>query len=347
MGVPLIQKYRVARYIVGQRVLGRKRYPLVLMIEALFRCNLTCQGCGKIAYPQEVLNRRLSVDDCLAAVEECGAPIVSITGGEPLLHDEMARIVASFVGRKKFVYLCTNGLLLSSRIQDYTPSAYLTFSVHLDGHREQHDFLAGREGVFDTAVKAITLARERKFRVTVNCTVYDGVMPEVQAGFFDKVTALGVEGITLSPAYHYERAPRGDIFLERRQSHDFFRELFRLGKGRGWKFNHSTLFLDFLAGNQTYQCTPWGNPTRNVLGWQKPCYLRVGEGVAASYASLMEETDWSRCGFGRDPRCANCMLHSGYEPTAVNDAVSHPLKAFFVQLRGPVTRYLSLVTRHC
>jgi hopanoid biosynthesis associated radical SAM protein HpnH len=337
LGVPFVQKYSLIRYIMRQRWTGRDRYPLVLMLEPLFRCNLACMGCGKIAYPEEILNRRLSIDDCLCAVDECGAPVVSITGGEPLIHQDLQRIAAGITGRRKFVYLCTNGLLLKSKLQEYRPSPYLTFSVHLDGPREQHDALAGRPGVFDSAVEAITAARRRGFRVTVNCTVYNGSSPDKQADFFDFVTALGVEGITLSAAYHYERARREDLFLKRRDTHQFFRDLFRLGKGRRWPFNHSTLFLDFLAGRQNYHCTPWGNPTRNVFGWQRPCYLRVGEGCASTFRALMDETDWSGCGPERDPKCADCMLHCGYEPTAVQDAVAHPLKALRVWMRSSMS----------
>ena len=337
MGVPFIQRYRVARYVISQKLQGKHRYPLVLMLEPLFRCNLACTGCGKIDYPEEILNRRLSVDECLSASDECGAPIVSISGGEPLIHEEMPRIVVGLVKRKKFVYLCTNGLLLKTRIKDYTPSPYLTISVHLDGNREKHDALTCRQGVYDSAVEAIKLARVKGFRVTINCTLYEGMTTEEIAEFFDFVTALGVEGITLSPGYSYTHAPQKDMFLMRTQSKHLFREIFKLGKGRKWRFNQSTLFLDFLAGNQAYQCTPWGNPTCNVFGWQKPCYLLVYEGYAASFKALMEETDWSSYGIGRNPKCANCMLHSGFEPTAVNDTLTHPLKALYVYLRGQRT----------
>ncbi len=337
MGVPFIQRYRVGRYVINQRLQGKRLYPLVLMLEPLFRCNLACAGCGKIDYPEEILNRRLSAGDCFSASDECGAPIVSISGGEPLIHEEMPQIVAGLVNRKRFVYLCTNGLLLKTRIKDYTPSPYLTISVHLDSNRERHDALTCRQGVYDSAVEAIKLACAKGFRVTINCTLYEGMTAEETAGFFDSVMALGVEGITVSPGYSYTHAPQKDMFLVRTQSNRLFREIFKLGKGRKWRFNHSVLFLDFLAGNQVYQCTPWGNPTRNVFGWQKPCYLLVNEGHATSFKALMEETDWSSYGSGRNPKCLNCMLHSGFEPTAVNDTLTHPLKALCVYLRGPRT----------
>jgi len=336
MGLPFLQRYRVARYVINQKLQRKHRYPLVLMLEPLFRCNLACVGCGKIDYAEEILNRRLSAEDCLSASDECGAPIVSISGGEPLIHEEMPQIVAGLIKRKRFVYLCTNGLLLKTRLKDYIPSLYLTISVHLDGNRERHDSLT-RQGVYNSAVEAIKLACAKGFRVTINCTLYEGMTAEETAEFFDFVTALGAEGITVSPGYRYTHAPQKDMFLVRTRSKYLFREIFHLGKDRKWRFNQSSLFLDFLAGNQAYQCTPWGNPTRNVLGWQKPCYLLVNEGYAKSFKVLMEETDWRSYGSGRNPKCANCMLHSGFEPTAVNDTLTHPLKALYVYLRGPRT----------
>jgi hopanoid biosynthesis associated radical SAM protein HpnH len=335
MGISLIQQYRVGRYVLGKKLHGEKRYPLVLMLEPLFRCNLACAGCGKIDYPEEILDKRLSVQECLDAVDECGAPIVSIPGGEPLIHKEMPQIIEGIVKRKKFVYLCTNALLLSKRLKDYTPSPYLTFSIHLDGLREHHDASVCQEGVFDRAVAAIKLCRERGFRVTVNCTLFQGAKPKEVAEFFDYCMGLGIEGVTISPGYSYERAPRQDIFLQRAASKRLFRDIFQLGKGHKWRFNQSSLFLDFLAGNQTYRCTPWGNPTRNIFGWQRPCYLFSEESYAPTFRSLMEETDWSKYGTGNHPKCANCMAHCGYEPTAVNDTLANPLKALKVFLRGP------------
>ncbi len=337
MSIPLRQQLAVGLYVVRQKLRGIQRYPLVLMLEPLFRCNLACAGCGKIAYPEHILNRRLSVQECLAAVDECGAPIVSIPGGEPLLHKEMPQIVAEIVKRKKFVYLCTNALLLKKRIDDYRPSPYLTFSVHLDGDRERHDEMVCQEGVFDRAVEAIELALSKGFRVTVNCTLFQGESAARVAQFFDYVTKLGVEAITVSPGFSYEHAPRQDVFLQRSAAHALYRDIFRTAKGRGWKFNHSSLYLDYLAGNQSYRCTPWGNPTRNIFGWQKTCYLLVDEGYAPSFKALMEDTDWDRYGTGRHPKCAQCMAHCGYEPTAVNDALAHPVKAALVALRGPRT----------
>jgi hopanoid biosynthesis associated radical SAM protein HpnH len=333
VAVPLEQAIRVGAYVVKQKLLGRKRYPLVLMLEPLFRCNLACAGCGKIDYPDEILDQRLSAEACLSAADECGAPVVSIPGGEPLLHKEIDQIVAGLVARKKFVYLCTNALLLKKRLDLFTPSQYLTFSVHLDGLREDHDKAVCQEGVFDRAVEAIEMARDRGFRVNVNCTVFDGHDPEKLAKFFDFATTLGVEGITLSPGYAYERAPDQEHFLTRDRTRNLFRDVFRLGRGRNWRFSQSSLFLDFLAGNQTFECTPWGNPTRNIFGWQRPCYL-LGEGNVGSFAELMEETDWESYGTGAYEKCADCMVHCGYEPTAVNETIAHPLKALGVHLRG-------------
>jgi hopanoid biosynthesis associated radical SAM protein HpnH len=340
LGVPLIQAYRVGRYIAGRKLRGIKRYPLVLMLEPLFQCNLACAGCGKIDYPKEILQKRVSVEDALRAVDECDAPMVSIPGGEPLIHKEMPNIVAGIVARKKFVYLCTNAILLSKHIDEYTPSPYLTFSIHLDGSRERHDESVCQEGVFDKAVAAIRLARERGFRVTINCTLFSGEDPDHVAAFFDEAMTLGIEGITVSPGYSYHHAPRQDVFLGRSASKRLFREIFKRGRQDGnsrprWKFNHSALFLDFLAGNQPYQCTPWSNPTYNVFGWQRPCYLLTDEGYAPTFKSLMEDTAWENYGVGRNPACDNCMAHCGFEGTAVDETFSRPLKALKAALRGP------------
>jgi len=337
LAIPLLQMYRVGRYVLARKLRGEPRYPLVLMLEPLFQCNLACAGCGKIDYPKEVLQQRMSVADALAAVDECGAPIVSIAGGEPLIHRELPQIVAGIVARRKFVYLCTNAILLTRHIDEYRPSPYLTLSLHLDGNRARHDESVCQEGVFDKVIAAIRLARGKGFRVTVNCTLFNGADPDEVAEFFDTAMQQGIEGITVSPGYSYSHAPRQDVFLARKASKSLFREIFRRGRGAGrrWSFNHSALFLDFLAGNQPYQCTPWSNPTYNIFGWQRPCYLLSDEGNAASYRGLMEETDWDRYGVGRNPRCDNCMAHCGFEGTAVNDALAHPLKALTASLRGP------------
>ncbi len=333
MGVPLTQQLRIGSYILKQRLCGNRRYPLVLMLEPLFRCNLACAGCGKIDYPEAVLNRRLSVAEAVGAVEECGAPVISIAGGEPLIHAEMPEMVRAIVARKRYVYLCTNALLLEKKLADYQPSPFLCFSIHLDGTREVHDRAVCQDGVYDRAAAAIAAARARGFRVNVNCTVFDGVPVDEVAEFFDTATALGVDGITVSPGYAYERAPNQQHFLNRRKTKELFRGVLARGRGKRWPFSHSALYLDFLAGNQDYRCTPWGNPTRNVFGWQRPCYL-LGEGYAGSFRALMEETDWQTYGTGNYEKCADCMAHCGYEATAVADTVRRPWKALAVALRG-------------
>ncbi len=334
MGVPLKQVVRVGAYVVKQHLAGRKRYPLVLMLEPLFRCNLACAGCGKIDYPDEILNQRLSVQECLDAVDECGAPVVAIAGGEPLLHKELPEIVAKILERKKFIYLCTNALLLEKKLDQYKPHPYFSWDVHLDGDKQMHDWAVSQEGVFDRAVKALKAAKERGFRVSINTTLFDGADPERVAKFFDDVTALGVDGIMTSPGYAYERAPDQQHFLSRQKTKQLFRDILKRGRGKGWQFGQSPLFIDFLAGNQTYHCMPWGNPTRNVFGWQRPCYL-LGEGYAKSFTELMETTDWDSYGTGNYEKCADCMVHSGYEAAAVVDSIKNPFKIAAVALRGP------------
>jgi hopanoid biosynthesis associated radical SAM protein HpnH len=337
MGIPLLQKAYVGGYVVRQHLKGRKRYPLVLMLEPLFRCNLACAGCGKIDYPDKILNQRLSVAQCLEAVDECGAPVVSIAGGEPLIHKDLPKIVQGIVARKKFVYLCTNALLMEKKLDEYKPSPFFVWSVHMDGGREMHDRSVCQDGVYDKALAAIRKAKERGFRISINCTLFDNADPDQVAEFFDGVKSMGVDGITISPGYAYERAPDQQHFLNRTRTKQLFRDIFRKGRGaRNWSFNQSGLFLDFLAGNREYHCTPWGNPTRNVFGWQRPCYL-LGEGYARTFRELMEETNWDSYGTGNYEKCADCMVHCGYEATAVNDAVRHPLKALRVALRGVET----------
>lgn len=342
MPVPLRQAFDVASYIIKQKVKGNKHYPLVLMLEPLFRCNLACSGCGKIDYPDEILNKRLSVQECLDAVDECGAPVVSIPGGEPLLHKEMPEIVKGLIAKKKYIYLCTNALLMEKKLDQYQPSPYFTWSVHLDGLQREHDISVCQDGVYDKAVAAIKLARDRGFRVNINCTLFNNAIPERVAAFFDEVMKMGVNAITVSPGYAYERAPDQGHFLNRQTTKELFRNTLRLGKDRvragmeKWRFSVSPLYIDFLAGNQQYHCEPWGLPTRNVFGWQRPCYL-LGEGYAKTYRELIDTTEWEKYGTGNYEKCADCMVHSGYEPTAANDAIAHPIKALMAALRGPRT----------
>jgi hopanoid biosynthesis associated radical SAM protein HpnH len=345
MKIPFFKEMKIGAYLLKQKMLGRKRFPLVLMLEPLFRCNLACVGCGKIDYPDPILNRRLSVDECLAAVDECGAPMVAIPGGEPLIHKDIGAIVKGIVARKKFVSLCTNALLLEKKLDLFEPSPYLFFSVHLDGLKAHHDKSVSQEGVFDRAVSAIRAAKARGFAVNVNATIFDGHSAADIAAFLDFAKSLDV-GVSMSPGYAYERAPDQDHFLSRRKTKELFRNVFALGRGKGWNLMHSGLFLDFLAGNQTYHCTPWGMPTRNVFGWQKPCYL-LGEGYVNSFTELMETTDWDNYGTGRYEKCANCMAHCGYEPTAAAATLAQPLEAlrvamFGVKTEGPMAPEISL-----
>ena len=337
MAIPIGQMARVGAYVLGQQLKGRKRYPLVLMLEPLYRCNLACAGCGKIDYPDEILNQRLSYEECMAAIDECGAPMVSIAGGEPLLHKDLPRIVEGFIAKKKYVILCTNALLLAKKIDQYKPSPYFSWSIHLDGDRTMHDHSVCQDGVYDKAIEAIQLAKSKGFRTQINCTLFDGADPERVAKFFDSVKALGVDGITVSPGYSYERAPDQEHFLSRAKTKTLFREIFKRGdKGRRWDFTQSALFLDFLAGNQTYQCTPWSMPARTVFGWQKPCYL-VGEGYVKTFKELIDDTDWDRYGVGNYEKCSNCMVHCGFEGTAVVDSIKNPLKLAKVTMAGVKT----------
>ncbi len=323
MSVPLSQMWAVATYVLKQKLRGQKRYPLVLMLEPLFRCNLICAGCGKIQYPGQILRKDLPVEACLKAVEECGAPIVSIPGGEPLLYPQIGELVDALVRRKKYVYLCTNAILLKEKLEQgvFRPSKYLTFSVHMDGLREEHDASVCRDGVYDKAVEGIQEALKRGFRVTTNTTLFDGTNPLRVREFFDEMMTLGVEGMMLSPGYSYSKAPDQEHFLRRNKTRELFSAILSDPK-RHWKFNQSPLFLQFLMGKRDYECTPWGNPTFNIFGWQRPCYL-LQEGYAESFQDLMENTRWEN--YGRksgNPKCQDCMVHCGFEPTAVDETFS-------------------------
>ena len=318
MGVPVSQMWTVAKYVLGQRLRGVKRYPLVLMLEPLFRCNLACAGCGKIQYPGEILKQNLTPEQCFAAVDECGAPIVSIPGGEPLLHPDMDEIVRGLVARKKYVYLCTNAILLEKYLHRFEPTQYLSFSVHLDGPKQEHDVAVCREGIYDIAISAIKASVAKGFRVTTNTTLYNNADPVRLREMFDTLTEIGVEGMMISPGYQYEKAPDQEHFLVREQTESLFRRLLHKTK-RSWVFNQSPVFLEFLRGNYDLECTPWGNPTFNIFGWQKPCYL-IQEGYVSSFQELMSDTIWEN--YGRksgNSKCQDCMVHCGYEPTAVHE----------------------------
>lgn len=315
--VPISQAWTVASYVLTQKLKGRKRYPLVLMLEPLFRCNLACAGCGKIQYPAHILDKRLSPQQCFDAVEECGAPMVSIPGGEPLIHPEIAEIVEGLVARKKYIYLCTNALLLKRKLDLFKPSKYLTFSIHLDGSKEEHDTAVCRDGTYDIAVEAIKEAVKRGFRVCTNTTLFNGANAEHVRTFFDEAMDLGVEGMMLSPGYIYEKAPDQNGFLHRDNSQKLFKQILQNPK-KSWKFNLSPLFLKFLQGDLDFECTPWGSPAYNIFGWQKPCYL-LQDGYVKTFKEYLELTDWDNYGNkSSNPKCQDCMVHCGFEPSAVD-----------------------------
>jgi hopanoid biosynthesis associated radical SAM protein HpnH len=336
--VPISQMWTVASYVVKQKLAGRKRYPLVLMLEPLFRCNLACAGCGKIQYPAHILKKELTPEQCFRAVDECGAPMVSIPGGEPLMHSQIGKIVEGLIARKKYIYLCTNALLLKEKLDLFKPSKYLTFSVHVDGEREHHDFSVCREGGYDMAIEGMKEALKRGFRVTTNTTLFDGADPNSVREHFDQMMELGVEGMMLSPGYSYDKAPDQKHFLGKARTKRLFRAILSNRK-KSWQFNQSPLFLEYLMGDRNYACTPWGMPTYNIFGWQKPCYL-LQDGYADTFKEMMESTAWEEYGTeSGNPKCANCMVHSGYEATAVNDT--------FGSLRGLLsTARATIFTRH-
>ena len=334
MGIPLRQQVRIGSYIMKQHLKGTKRYPLVLMLEPLFRCNLACAGCGKIDYPDDILNQRLSYEECIQSIDECGAPGVVIAGGEPLLHKELPKIVEGALARKKMVIVCTNALLLMKKIDQYKPNPYFSWSIHLDGGEDDHDRSVCQDGVYTKAVEAIKLAKSKGFRTQINCTLFNNADPDRIAKFFDDMTELGLDGITVSPGYAYERAPDQQHFLNRSTTKNLFRRILEQGNGgKKWSFTQSTMFMNFLAGNESYACTPWSMPARNVFGWQKPCYL-LGEGYVKTFKELMEDTNWDQYGVGNYEKCADCMVHCGFEGSAVTDTVKHPIKAAMVAIRG-------------
>ena len=317
MPITMRQNFRILSYVVGQRLRKREKYPLVLQLEPLFQCNLACVGCGKIQHPNDVLQRRMSVDEAVAAVMECGAPVVSIAGGEPLIHKDIDKIVKELIKRKRFVYLCTNALLMARKLDQFEPSPYFSWSVHVDGLRERHDQSVSRDGVFDRAVKAIREAKRRGFRVTTNTTFFSQDTPRSVRDVLDFLNDdLQVDAMQISPGYAYEKAPDQEHFLGVQETRELFRKAFDNGRRKKWRLNHSPLFLDFLEGKVDYDCTAWAIPSYSLLGWQKPCYL-MSDGYVKTYKELIETTEWEKYGRGKDERCNNCMAHCGYEPTAV------------------------------
>ncbi|HEX6460210.1 MAG TPA: adenosyl-hopene transferase HpnH [Thermoleophilaceae bacterium] len=317
MPVPLRQSVRVGSYLMKQKLRGVEKFPLLVELEPLFQCNLACSFCGKIQHPEHILKQRMPVDQAIGAIEECGAPMVSIAGGEPLVHPEIHVMVEELLKRKKFVFLCTNAILLEKKMDNFKPSPYFTWVVHLDGLRERHDQFVERDGIFDKAVAGIREAKARGFRVGTNTTFLNTDTPDTVKEVLDFLNdELEVDTIQISPAYAYEKAPDQDHFPGVEQTRALFSAAFADGGRKKWRLNHSPLFLDFLEGKVDYQCTPWGIPSYSIFGWQRPCYL-MGDGYAKTYKELIETTDWSKYGRGNDDRCNNCMAHCGYEPTAV------------------------------
>ena len=287
MSIPLRQNLRMATYLLSRRLRRTEKYPLIVELEPLYVCNLACPGCGKIQYPTEILRKRVSPEDAFAAIEECGAPMVSIAGGEPLLHPQIEEIVEGLIARKRFVYLCTNAVLLRRKIDRFKPSPYFSFVVHLDGLQERHDAAVDREGVFEEAVAAIREAKAKGFRVTTNSTFFSNDSPKTIRSVLDFLNDdLKVDAMMISPAYAYEKAPDQDHFLGVKETQALFAEAFSEGHRKRWRLNHTPLFLDFLEGKEDYQCTPWGIPSYSIFGWQRPCYL-MSDGYASSYKELL------------------------------------------------------------
>jgi len=321
MSVPLMQALKIGAYLFRQKIKGNERYPLVMMLEPLFRCNLECIGCGKIQKPNEILKQNLTPEECFKAAAECGAPVISIAGGEPLMHPQIVEIVKGLVAMKRFIYLCTNAILLKDYLDQLPVSPYLTLSVHLDGMEEDHDRIVDQKGTFKLAIEAVQEAKKRGFRVTSATTFFEDTTVEKAEEFLDYLTSLGIDGVTMASAFRYQDAPDQDHFFGRRRTFDFFDKLLAKNKKDRWDLNHSPLYLEFLRGQRDYSCTPWGNPSYSVLGWQKPCYL-LDEGYAETFKELMETTEWENYGHQNNRKCADCTAHCGYEPTAVKDATS-------------------------
>jgi hopanoid biosynthesis associated radical SAM protein HpnH len=319
MAIPIRQAYRVSTYMLKNKITGRKKFPLIVELEPLFACNLACNGCGKIQHPHDVLRQRMPVEQAVNAVLESGAPMVSIAGGEPLMHPQIDVMVKELVKRKKFVYLCTNAELVRKFWDkfDFKPSPYFSFAVHIDGLKERHDESVDKEGVFEEAVAAVKFLQEKGFRVTTNSTFFNTDTPQTVIDVLNFLNDdLKVDAMMISPAYAYEKAPDQEHFLGVTETRELFKKAFAGGNRQRWRFNHSPLFLDFLEGKKELQCTAWGIPSYSLLGWQKPCYL-MADGYVKTYKELIETTEWEKFGRGKDPRCNNCMAHCGYEPTAV------------------------------
>jgi len=333
LSIPLRQSARIGAYLFKQKLKGVKKFPLIVELEPLFACNLACPGCGKIQHPASVLKQRMPVEQAVGAIEECGAPMVSIAGGEPLMHPQIDEIVRQLIKRKKYVYLCTNALLLPKHIHKFEPSPYFAWVVHIDGLEERHDEAVDKKGGFQGAVEAIKLAKSKGFKVNTNSTFFNNDTPQAVIDVLDYLNdELGVDQMMISPAYAYEKAPDQDHFLGVTQTRELFKKAFANGNRKRWRLNHSPLFLDFLEGKKDFQCTAWGIPSYSLFGWQRPCYL-MNDGYVKTYRELIETTDWDKYGRGKDERCSNCMAHCGYEPTAVL-ATTSSLKESLRAMRG-------------
>jgi hopanoid biosynthesis associated radical SAM protein HpnH len=315
--MPLRQSLRLAAYLAKMKLKRTEKFPILVELEPLFACNLACAGCGKIAQPAHLLKQRMPVEQAVGAVMESGAPMVSIAGGEPLMHKEIDEIVAQLLDRGKIVFLCTNALLLPKHLERFTPHRNFAWMVHIDGLRERHDASVNKVGGFDAAVAAIRQAQAAGFRVNTNTTFFETDTPDDVVGVLDYLNdELGVDNMQISPAYAYEKAPDQEHWLGVEQTRELFRKSFADGRRKKWRLNHSPLFLDFLEGKLDLACTAWAIPSYSLLGWQRPCYL-LDDGYVETYRELIDDTDWSAFGRGNDPRCDNCMAHCGYEPSAV------------------------------
>ena len=304
----------MAGYLTRKGLSGDKKFPLVMMLEPLHACNLTCTGCGRIREYKSTINEILTVEECMAAVDDCGAPIVSICGGEPLIYPEIGRLASEILARKKHIYLCTNGMFIRKRLADFKPTSRLFFNVHLDGLEKTHDICVERDGVFREAIEGIKVAKAAGFLVTSNTTIYKETDIEEIAELFAYLQTLGVDGHMLSPAYSYGAVMTKEIFMSRAE----IREKFQQASALLERYNivTSPIYMEFLRGERELMCTAWGNPTYNPRGWKGPCYLITDE-HHKTFRELIDKTPWEKYGKGRDPRCEDCMVHAGYEASAV------------------------------
>ncbi len=322
-GQPLGLSLKVSWYLMKMRLTRREKFPLTMILEPLEKCNLACIGCGRIHEYEPVIDKLMTVEEAMRAVDDCDAPVVSIAGGEPTMHPQIGEIVAGIIERGKYVYLCTNALLFKKAFKVIPPSPKFSFVVHLDGLRETHDIAVDRKGVYDVAIKMIKEAKERGYRVCTNTTLYSGNQPVEYHELFAMLNDLGVEGMMVSPGFEYKEVADQPIFMQRQEAQNFFRRIFE-GTKKGTRFYNNPLYRDFLQGKRDYECSQWSTPTYTVMGWRKPCYLLSTEGHAETFIELMDTTPWDKYGYGKDSRCDTCMMHCGYEGSAIMEAMSKP-----------------------